>query len=58
MGELLGRGEQDNKGERRDSGYSSVDGGNEGVDFRRLGLGIENQFDLLDLGEDNSESDG
>ncbi|KAF5873899.1 putative fad binding domain protein [Botrytis fragariae] len=57
VGELLGRGEPDTKGERRDSGYSSIDGRIEGVDFRRLGLGIENQFDVLDLGGSTSESD-
>ncbi|KAF7934269.1 uncharacterized protein EAE97_008629 [Botrytis byssoidea] len=57
VGELLGRGEPDTKGERRDSGYSSIDGRTEGVDFRRLGLGIENQFDVLDLGGSTSDSD-
>lgn len=57
IGELLGRGEPNKKGERRDSGYSSIDGRTEGVDFRRLGLGIENQFEVLDLGGNTSESD-
>ncbi|PQE16111.1 FAD binding domain protein [Rutstroemia sp. NJR-2017a WRK4] len=56
IGELLGRGTYKGAEGRRDSGYSSANETGKGVDGRRLGLGIENQFSVLAI-EDGSSNE-
>jgi hypothetical protein len=50
---LRERGETKWKG-RMDSGYGSIDSGEvEEVDSRMLGLGVGNQFNVLEMGDED-----